>query len=480
MKKYSLLILLVLACAVRLYHINSPIIGVHSWRQADTAAIARNFYENGYKFLYPQIDWGGASAGHVESEFPLYSFVVALFYQLSGVQEFWGRLLSVIFSLVSIYFLYLLVKKFTDSNTAFWSAFFYGFLPLNIFYSRTFMPESAMLLCSILGVYLFSVWLDAPKLRYFLLSLIFIALAGLLKISNLYLGLPLFYLAWLKFGKKVIFQWSLWVYAVLVFLAVGLWYYHAHQIFLESGLSFNIWGYGTDKWGNWNLVATREYWTHLFFSYLTGIHFTWIGFPIFFTGLFLKTLNQKEKLFDFWLLGVLVFFVIVGRGNFVHEYYQLPFMIPAAVYMGKVYGRYFDWKFWESRKALILAVALLGILAFGSQRYFLYLKAEDPETSEIFKLAQQVKEKTEKNSLVVAVDGNDPTLLYLCHRKGWHFLWEEADEKFLKEKIQKGAKYVTGIYGYLDEARQQKLKILLSNYELLWEEGDSFIVKLAD
>ena len=39
-----ILFLLALALSVRLYNINSPIIGTHSWRQSDTAAMARSFY----------------------------------------------------------------------------------------------------------------------------------------------------------------------------------------------------------------------------------------------------------------------------------------------------------------------------------------------------------------------------------------------------------------------------------------------------
>ncbi|MBC1240711.1 hypothetical protein, partial [Nostoc sp. 2RC] len=65
-----LLFLLTLAIAIRIYNINSPIIGIHSWRQSDTAAMARNFYENNFNLFYPQIDWGGNSPGYCETEFP--------------------------------------------------------------------------------------------------------------------------------------------------------------------------------------------------------------------------------------------------------------------------------------------------------------------------------------------------------------------------------------------------------------------------
>ena len=42
-----------LAIGARMYHLNYPIADWHSWRQVDTAAVARNFLKWGIKPLYP-------------------------------------------------------------------------------------------------------------------------------------------------------------------------------------------------------------------------------------------------------------------------------------------------------------------------------------------------------------------------------------------------------------------------------------------
>ncbi|OKH17396.1 hypothetical protein FACHB389_34685, partial [Nostoc calcicola FACHB-389] len=130
-KNSPIVFLLILAIALRIYNINSPIIGIHSWRQSDTAAIARNFYENGFNLFYPQIDWGGNSPGYCETEFPIYSFIVALIYRVFGVAEFWGRFLSIICFLVALYFLYQFIIKISDKKIASWSCLFFVILPLN-------------------------------------------------------------------------------------------------------------------------------------------------------------------------------------------------------------------------------------------------------------------------------------------------------------------------------------------------------------
>ena len=93
---------LLVGASLRLIQIQAPILGIHSWRQADTAAMARNFAEQGMNLLLPQIDWGGAGSGVVEAEFPLYPYAVALLYRLFGVQEWLARGLSVLCSLLTI------------------------------------------------------------------------------------------------------------------------------------------------------------------------------------------------------------------------------------------------------------------------------------------------------------------------------------------------------------------------------------------
>ena len=40
-QRRPLLFLVTLALAIRLYHVDAPILGIHAWRQSDTAAIAR-------------------------------------------------------------------------------------------------------------------------------------------------------------------------------------------------------------------------------------------------------------------------------------------------------------------------------------------------------------------------------------------------------------------------------------------------------
>ncbi|MCI0449927.1 MAG: glycosyltransferase family 39 protein [Chlorobi bacterium] len=296
MKKLHIILFITLL--VRLYHIDFPVLGWHSWRQSDSASIARNFYENGFNILNPQVNWAGAGRGFVESEFQIYPFIVSVLYALFGVNDMWGRVVSVLFSILTVYGLYLLVKKFINEQTALWSAFIYAIIPLNIFYGRAFMPEQAMLMCSVYSVYFFSKWLDKGGGRFFSLSFLFTSLAVLIKLPSLYIGLVLLYLAYQKHSFALLKNYKLWLLALLVLIPPALWYYHAHQLFVDGGVSFGIWTFGQDKWGTFGLLIEPAFYNDVFFKSIAERHLTYPGFILCILGLFIKREHPKEKLFD--------------------------------------------------------------------------------------------------------------------------------------------------------------------------------------
>ena len=484
MRRSYIYLILLGALALRLHQINSPILGYHSWRQADTAAIARNFHEHGYNILYPQIDWGGNSPGYVETEFQIYPFAVALLYRVFGVREVLGRLLSVLFSLVSIYALYLLVRSIIDERVGIWAAVILAIMPLNIYYSRAFMPESALLMCSVVGIYLFSRWVASPAPKYLVLSAAFIALAGLIKIPTLYLGLPLVYLAWLRFGRRTLYQGPLWLYAAAVFAAIGLWYYHAHRIFLESGLTFYIWGYGTDKWGNWHLLGDLKFYNRVLFRSIAERHMTWPGFVLFVIGLTIRRRRRQERIFDLWLVSLAVYFAIVAKGNYIHEYYQLPFVVPAAVFAGKALAKYLSYDTFRRSRARtrlvcgLVLVCLLAIPILSGLRYHKYMVAEDV-SSPTYRLAKELGRSTPAGALIITVGNLDPTILYLSHRRGWYMPMENFDHETIAERKIAGADYLAGLLHHFTDARQRtELQRLLDTHQVIASTDTYFIIQL--
>lgn len=185
--------ILALALALRLINIDSSLIGLNSWRQADNAAMARNFVEGGFALFHPQIDWGGNTPGYVESEFPLMPFLAGLLSRMCGEPIVWGRLLSLGASLAAIIALFSFVRRLLGARAAGWAALMYAVLPFSVFYGRAFMVESAMLACIIAGLLWFDSWLESGRIRWWWLSAAAIVVASLLKVVALYVSLPLYF-----------------------------------------------------------------------------------------------------------------------------------------------------------------------------------------------------------------------------------------------------------------------------------------------
>ena len=78
---FWLTLILIFGFLVRLYKIDSPIADWHSWRQADTAAVTRNFIKEGFNPFLPKYDdMSGVSEHPITNparfrfvEFPIYN-----------------------------------------------------------------------------------------------------------------------------------------------------------------------------------------------------------------------------------------------------------------------------------------------------------------------------------------------------------------------------------------------------------------------
>ena len=110
-ERTALVVVFTLALAYRLDGLPRPLVDHHSWRQCDTAAIARNYVEEDACILHPRIDWRGLESGEVEWNFPLFSWTVSLLYRLFGVHDVLGRLLSIACSMAALGVFFVLVRR---------------------------------------------------------------------------------------------------------------------------------------------------------------------------------------------------------------------------------------------------------------------------------------------------------------------------------------------------------------------------------
>ena len=472
--------LLLIGAALRLVNLHAPVLGVHSWRQADTAAIARNAFEAGLPLWLPQVDWSGASSGFAETDPPLYSQAVAWLYGWLGVQEWLARGLSLVLSLIALWLLVRLGRQLLGLDAGWWGGLLFAVLPLSVFYGRSIQPESLLLACSALALERGLAW--SRQGRNVDLAWAATGLTGAVLIKVLpavWLGLPLLWLAWLRHGPALWRRLELWLVAAVALGLTGAWYWHAHQLFLQTGLSFGFWGTGANRY-SWAELVGLGYWSNLLLrTSVRGLAV--LGLPLLVIGL-LKRNGQKEaRLLPIGLTAVLAAGALAPESSGVHEYYQLPLLLFACPLMGLGWVQLWGQANRPAKRWLAAAMALLmlGSLAVLSIDYW---AKEQPSGNPTWELAQRIQQDTPPEARIISVTGGDPTLLYLAHRKGWLKGPGAIDAAWLAQRAAEGATHIAGSWEVIqsyapfpDNPAKARLKQLLGPEA---SAGDSYLVPL--
>lgn len=430
MKKIEFFLLIAVfffAIIVRLYRFDGPIGDWHSWRQADTSAVSRNFSLHGYDLLHPTYDdisniqtGKDNPHGYRLVEFPLFNIAQAGTYQFFGIFtiEQWGRVVTIVSSLLSILFIYLLTTKHMNKQAGFFAAFFYAFIPYNIYYGRVILPDPSMVMASLGGVYFFDRWLEENKKKsiktylYYTFALLFTAAAFLLKPYALFFTIPMIYLAVKHLRQKVLLTWELWVFAFFSLLPLIGWRMFITQY--PEGVPSNTWLF------NGNGIRFRpSFFRWILFERITKLISGYFGILLFFVAL-LKIRNIKDAGFFLSFLGASIVYVCVfATGNVQHDYYQILIMPTIAMFYGLGAYVLFDSKkhvlFLPIGKVVLLFISF-GMFFYGWNQIKDFFNINNPS---LMVAGAAVDKLTPKNAKIIAPYGGDTTFLYHTKRKGW-------------------------------------------------------------
>jgi 4-amino-4-deoxy-L-arabinose transferase-like glycosyltransferase len=371
-----------LGSLLRLVQIWMPVLGVHSWRQADTAAMARHFSLAGTPIWMPQVDWSGASAGFVESEFPLYPFLVSRLYGLIGVQEWLGRGLSVLCSALTIWLVMRLGRRWFNPEAGWWAGLAFAIAPLGVYFGRAFQAEALLLLCAAGALESLSLWRERRLPWALALSWVCFTTAGLIKvIPLLWLGLPLLMvqLSSNPLGQapplqtlpgrmlRLLGRPGFWLYIGASMMAIAGWYWHAHQLGQASGLSFGFWGSGADR-SSISLLLDLNGWINLLLRVSLRL-LALVGVPFVLIGLRASWRSGGGQITISGLVGVLLCTIATMRSSTIHEYYQLPLLLFSSPLIG------LGWQTWCQRRPrwqprMLLGLALVVSLTVLSLDYW--------------------------------------------------------------------------------------------------------------
>lgn len=454
---FLVIALIILALSLRLYKISTPLADWHSWRQADTSSVTRNYVRNGVNLLYPTFDDLSNVASGKDNpkglrfvEFPLYNFASVITDKIFvGYNiEVSGRLTSVFASLGTLIFLFLLVRKYIGRREAFFTGLFFAILPYNIYYSRVILPEPFLVFLSTGMLYftdkfvsIFNIFKENGKfnlksvlgiISVFILLLLFTVGALLVKPFAAVLFLPLVYL-WFK-GLKVNVKsvGGYILFMVIVIVPFILWRMWMNQY--PQGIPASSWLLNGD-----NIRFKGAFFQWLFADRLGRLILGYWGLPFLIAGLVAK--EKKEGIFfRLWGVAILAYVTIVATGNVRHDYYQaltIPiiviFMAKGVVFLldqaGKTMSRITVWS--------LILVSIIFMEMFGWYHIRDFYNINHPE---IVEAGNAVERKTKDKALVIAPYMGDTAFLYQTKRAGWPIV-----QNSLEELIDKGAQYYVSV-----------------------------------
>ncbi|MEW6556966.1 MAG: glycosyltransferase family 39 protein [Elusimicrobiota bacterium] len=166
MKKYLILIILFYAFCLRFPIIFQPFCGYHAWNEGHYAMTATNFDKYGF---FRQMN----DLGEDYTATPLFSWIVYLSFKIFGITEWAGRLPNLIFSILSIYIFFLIIKKLYDDRTAYLSTLFASAAHGIVYFSRNLQLESQFLFFLLLSIYFAISYNKKLKTGYYFLTFLF-------------------------------------------------------------------------------------------------------------------------------------------------------------------------------------------------------------------------------------------------------------------------------------------------------------------
>jgi 4-amino-4-deoxy-L-arabinose transferase-like glycosyltransferase len=475
----TFLLILAFGAALRLFHLTAPFVDTHAWRQLDTAAMARNFYEDGFVPFDPQVDWGGRH-GYLEAECPLIPALIALVYHVTGVHETVGRVIIIAFSLGLIWATYrlalLLDGRPPVANAA---AFLIAVSPACIFFGRIVIPDTPMVFFTVLGLVGFAEFSRTNSARWMWIGAASLTIACLLKLPAVFVGPAIVALLVQSRGWRVFRDPRVWIAGIVPLALTAAWYWRAHVIFERTGLTMGILGAPTkmypayvspgpwpnfySKWSTAALLSDSGFYERMLvrFYHILLLPFGLVGALL---GGFLWTARGRVPMIA-WLISLTIFFFIAGEVHRVHEYYQLPFVVVAAMFFGGAAWPLFD-ATWLSKRigadrwrlaryaAIVVLLAMASIYCSSlTQVYF----APRDMAQRMRQAGRIVDVITDDNSVAIVVDDYgimSPIFLYFAHLKGWSFEPTDVSPSVADNLRRLGARYfVTTRWDDLKNAR---------------------------
>lgn len=428
--KYYMPILCFITLLVNLlintYYSSNPILDIHAFRQTQTAITAYYLDLNGFSFAYQTPVLGYPWS--IPFEFPIFQSLVSIFSKLFNFPlTQTGKIISLIFFILTTVPISFTLKRLgVCLNVTYFALALYLSTPLYLFWSGTFMIETAALLFTLSFLY-YAIKLIQSEFvnENYLWMTFFLLLACLQKITTVLPLIPFvvalaIYFNFTKFCKDPRVFIRFFLALVIPVMITFVWIKYSDSVKSENLIAstklisskLTDWNYGTldqrlskELW--WDCVLVRNIFTS---------SFIFLGpFCIFFALLLVK--NSRDKLILLALLFLFIApFLIFTNLHIVHNYYQtanlIYYIIAVALSVSIVCCRF------SCNHRFLIIVASCFVLSNYFFFYKIYYVAKSAEinisNNRTLKLSDFIKNKTlkEKPILVFGYDWSSEIAFY--------------------------------------------------------------------
>ncbi len=434
--KYFLLLGIGLYLILHLPFVNLPPTGNHVWRQSNSLAIAKNYYEDGLNIIEPKIDKRYDGSGVTGTNFPLYEWVLAVNYKIWGFSHAVHRMYAMLITFLCFLLVYLNFKS-VNVQTGRLAAWIFLFNPLVFYYGFSALPDMmAILLVLAANYYIIAIVKNNSVFAKIALP-ICISLGLLIKFTFIaWLAIPFLVLH----SKKVKPQLPILIMLGLpAMIPVFMWYRYANQLtaLAQGNVEFVYYA---------RMLSTFEGWSNLFTNLLSAVPELFFGYP----GLILLLLgfifgvarpNKGKIQWIYWVgaLAMAITYLVSASHNLIdHDYYFLPLLGLLLVVLSRL-----------PKKAFSVSLMLMLLMPVWSAARIIPANwvGVDSETLQVEK--EWLAHRLEASDRVIC--GTDPSSCYLFYMlgvKGYPYLalgeLEEVKDGqvIIDSYINQGAKYL--------------------------------------
>ncbi len=439
---YYIFLIGILSLFLHFQHFQKDLISFHSWRQTQTYSTILNFYEEDFNILNPRKNNRGSSDGISRMEFPLFQWMNAVVFRITGPSVQVVRIFTFIIGIITLFgffhFCYQLSNKRVLSLAATWA---FNFSPSFFYYTINPLPDNLALCFLVWGLYFFFKSISHSSFKLIIAYNFLFSLAALTKLPFIIAFiLPISYLI---FNHKNIqssnFRFFLKSSSLITFPII--WYAYSIPTW---GAKFLIKGSFSSEVDELNYLDLLSY---NLVSVFPELLINYASLLFIFTGIYIgikrkvfKTL--RGKLLISYTFACIAFFLYELKAiEKVHDYYLFMFLPILFILVG--YGVYYLYN-----KSQVLKYITLLILLIIPVTCILRMETRwDPNIPGFNKdwlvLKNELREIGNGNDLVIT--GNDESnciALYYINKKGWNFHNDKLSPELMEGMIHEGAKYL--------------------------------------